>query len=410
MALPALRALDFQPLEHEGESYISVSDPSGVVDEQLLLSPLAFFVAAQLTGFNDVEEIQKAFEQQFGGAVVPPERIYEVVKHLDERGLLLTDTFDALQRKVHDGFTKSSTRLAYHAGKSYPLDRDEARAFLDSQFLREGAPGCGLGPPPGDDTPPIRGLIVPHIDLHRGGHAYAHGYLRMYQAGRPKTVLVFGVAHNGQAAPFILTRKHFETPFGTIETDLECIAKLEQACDWDPYEFEIVHRTEHSLEFQALMLAYLYGPDVRIVPILCSMFSDDPGLTDPASIEPVSRFLDACKEWVQAHDGEVSVIGAADLAHVGKRFGDTFEIDDGIVKKVAARDKEDLAFVQTFEPERFYRSVMNDANQRRVCGLNCIYSVLKSLDGTAKDADQVCYDYAHDPMGGIVSFTSLVLT
>jgi hypothetical protein len=57
----------------------------------------------------------------------------------------------------------------------------------------------------------------------------------------------------------------------------------------------------------------------------------------------------------------------------------------------------------------FYSSVMKDANQRKVCGLNCIYSALKSLQGNATHAEPIHYDYAHDPAGGIVSFASVAL-
>ena len=31
----------------------------------------------------------------------------------------------------------------------------------------------------------------------------------------------------------------------------------------DPYAYEMVHRTEHSIEFQAVMLSYLYGSAVH---------------------------------------------------------------------------------------------------------------------------------------------------
>jgi hypothetical protein len=50
--------------------------------------------------------------------------------------------------------------------------------------------------------------------------------------------------------------------------------------------------------------------------------------------------------------------------------------------------------------------VMKDANKRRVCSLNNIYSALKVLPNP-KAGELLHYGYAHDPMGGIVSFASL---
>lgn len=310
--------------------------------------------------------------------------------------------------RVQDAFLAAPSRPAFLAGRSYPDDPTELRNFLDEQFLREGGPGHELNGAQ-TDAPHLPGLIVPHIDLHRGGHSYAHGYERMHQCGRPDTVFIFGVAHMAEPVPFILTRKDFETPLGTLKTDAECLDRLEEACDWDPYAYELSHRTEHSIEFHALMLAYLYGSDVKIVPILCSMFSDDPYLSKPAELDSVQKFLAACRECVDSPNKRVCVIAAADLAHVGRRFGDEFDIDESVVKHVAERDTEDLAYVLSMQPEDFFASVMKDDNERKVCGIKCIYAALHTLEGKASKGEALHYGYAHDPAGGIVSFASIAL-
>ncbi len=407
--LPALRALDIFPMEHEGEQLFCMSDPSGVVEEQLLLSPPAVFIAVHLNGRNSEEHIQAAFLEQSDGMPLPVEHIEQVLQHLDSVGFLETPTFYAIHEQLRADFRDSPKRPAYLAGKSYPEDPEELRAFLDEQFKREDSPAEALPETPGTGTP-LPGLIVPHIDLHRGGHSYAHGYLELYKSGTPDTVFIFGVAHAAERVPFILTRKHFETPLGTLEADLEFIDRIAAACDWDPYEHELTHRTEHSIEFQAMMLAYLYGPNVKIVPILCSMFSEDPACSDPGSLAPVQQFLSACQQAIQESEKQVTVIAGADLAHVGKRFGDPFDIDETIVQGVADRDHEDLAFVHTLEPEAFYASVMKDLNQRHTCGYAPIYSALKSINGTGLTGRPLHYDYAHDPAGGIVSFASIAIT
>ncbi len=76
---------------------------------------------------------------------------------------------------------------------------------------------------------------------------------------------------------------------------------------------------------------------------------------------------------------------------------------------VRARDQEDMEHVRRVSASDFYGSVMKDANQRKVCGINCIYSALKSLQGTATRGEPIHYDFAHDPNGGIVSFASVAL-
>ena len=409
-AIPPLRNIDAAPVEHEGETFIAIHDPSGYVDEQLVLTPPAFFIAASLDGNRDVTALQQAFSEQFGGASVTAAQVQEIVDYLDDHGFLLNRQFEAIRKRIDGEFAQSGARPAYLAGRSYPADPDELRTFIDSFFDCEKGPE--KSPDPDKKTAPLRGLIVPHIDFHRGMAGYAHGYGQLFARPKPDVVFLFGVAHSGAPVPFILTRKHFDTPLGCLETDQDIVTRLEEASAWDPYEWEGLHRTEHSIEFQAVMLAYHYGPDVKIVPVLCSCFSTDPGETVPAENEAVTKFLDTCRDIVAEPGRTIAVIAGADLAHVGKTFGDSFDIDDAVLSKVSDRDHEDLTHVTNtpINADAFYASVMKDFNERKVCGLNCIYATLKALDGTVNEGILHHYDYAHDPNGGIVSFASISLT
>jgi MEMO1 family protein len=405
MALPAIRLIDASQVEHEGQAFICIRDPEGFVEEQLLLSPVAFFVASMLDGTNAPTDIQYEFMKQTRKAL-PDDLITEVVEYLDEQGFLMTERGEARIRKVVEEFAASNVRPAYVAGKSYPDDADELRAFLDVMCEHEKS----RGEQPGAAEAPVRCLVVPHIDFERGGPTYARGYHRLAQGQRPDTVLLFGVAHAGPQIPFILTRKDFATPLGTLKTDTDIVDRLAAACDWDPFEYEIVHRTEHSIEFQAVMLAHLFGEDVKIVPILCGPFVANEEFVDPATLGGVQAFLDVCQDLVRRETPRVAVIAGADLAHVGRRFGDDFEIDDTIVERIRTRDTEDLAHVTAVAPDAWYQSVMKDDNARRVCGLNCIYAALTAVDETATGGELLHYGYAPDPAGGIVSFAGVVVT
>lgn len=398
-----MRNVDLFPIEHEGGTYFCASDPSGIVEEQLVLSLPAAFIAAQLNGSNSVAEVQSAFRAQFGGAHVSEADISGLVVQLDTAGFLETETFHLIEHEAVSAFRDRPTRAAHHAGRSYPADPDALRAFLDEQFLRPGGPGRLPNGEPGAAVLP--GLIVPHIDFLRGGHSYAHGYLRLFESGRPHTAVVFGVAHAAEPVPFILSRKPFETPFGTLQIDEAIVDQLDRACDFDPYRYEFTHRTEHSIEFQAVMLAYLYGPDIKIVPILTSHFIEAPNEQEGQG-DPVVEFLAGCRNAVRRAPYPVTVLGGADLAHVGRRFGDPVEVDDSVVGAVRARDEEDMAHAWAMRPEAFYASVMMDDNARHVCGYNCVYSAVKTLEGVASRGRLLHYDYAWDPAGGMVSFAT----
>lgn len=407
MALPALRNIDAFPLDHAGQRLVCLRDLEGIVEHQIMLTPAAFFIALQLDGQTDVLDIQQAFARQFDGQLLRAEDLHQIVHDLDEQGFLFTERFQKLRRRVERAFLRAETRPAYLAGKSYPDQPHQLRSFLNEQFTRDDGPGEPLGRHSGDGAP-VRCLIAPHIDFHRGGHAYARAYLHMFKQGQPDVVFIFGVAHASPPVPFILTQKHFETPLGGLETDRDIVQRLASVCTWDPYAYEMVHRTEHSIEFQVVMLSHLFGAGVRIVPILCGTFGSETGTSDPGDVSGISAFLEACRESVSSMGKRISVIAGADLAHVGRRFGDPFDIDDPVVEAVAARDREDLRYVTAGDADGFYRSVMQDQNRRRICGLNCIYASLKTMPGGESEGTLLHYDYAHDPAGGIVSFADVL--
>lgn len=403
MILPALRAIDAFPVELDGEVFIGVRDPEGIVEHQLVMSQAAFVIASFLNGQRDARTIQFELARQFQGQLIPEDQILSVVGTLDKHGFLNSDKFQQIRSKVRNEYAAQSIRAAYLAGKSYPEDLAELKVFIEAQFLREGS--CGKIPDVKNTKKTLRCLIAPHIDLHRGGHSYGWAYSHLSKFQCPETVLIFGVAHAAPPSPFILTRKNFETPFGMIEADLDSIERLAKVCKWDPFEYELTHRTEHSIEFQVLMLSYLFGTRCRIIPVLCGMFGDELH-GDPETNDDIQEFLSECRKLLEEKGDSMLVICGADFAHVGQRFGDPFEIEPGIISDVESRDREDLKYALAGDADAFFKSVMKDANKRRVCSLNNIYSALKVLPNP-NPGELLHYGYAHDPMGGIVSFASL---
>ncbi|GMW03233.1 MAG: MEMO1 family protein [Candidatus Hydrogenedentota bacterium] len=405
MPLPPLRYLDISPVEHNGETMICFRDQEGYVEDPIVLSPLAFFIAAKLDGEREVEDIQSAFFEESGGRTLESKEILSVVSFLEEHGFLYSQTFLNLRDRVIQEYQESEVRPAYLAGRSYPSDSTTLRQIIDSFFT------CGEGPGrlaavTSSSADRVRCVIVPHIDFDRGGPVYAHGYLPLFEGPKPDAVVVFGVAHAGASTPFVLTRKDFETPFGVVPADRMFIEEIAGKCGFDPFEDEIVHRTEHSVEFQAVMLAYHYGTSVPIVPILCGPFGSEDEPIHPEFRDSIAAFLDKCATYAGNEGKYIVVLAGADLAHVGHRFGDEFDVDDEILAQVLRRDEEDLFAAQTGDAETWYASVLKDGNARRVCGLNCVFSALKSA-GRLRPGTLHRHSHAPDPAGGIVSFAGM---
>ena len=153
---------------------------------------------------------------------------------------------------------------------------------------------------------------------------------------------MLGTSHYGEPDRFGLTRKPFVTPFGEAITDTRLVNELEQAAPESIRMEDYCHAIEHSIEFQVLFLQYLYGPNIRILPIFCGSFlrSIYQG-GKPEGNEQVQRFFDTLGNLSAREGNKLFWVLGVDMAHMGRRYGDqmTARADEGEMAAVAERDK-----------------------------------------------------------------------
>jgi hypothetical protein len=186
------------------------------------------------------------------------------------------------------------------------------------------------------------------------------------------------------------------------------VEKLAARAGQDCFASELAHRMEHSIEFQAVFLQYLYAGrrDITVVPVLASFVHEAlaSGVT-PEADPRVPRFLDALVETLDASGRRVALIAGADLAHVGPRFGDPAPVSTGDLERIEREDRSMLEAVVAVDPGAFVESVAADRDRRRICGLSPIYALLRVLGGGAGVLRR--YGQWPDPQG-VVSFASVV--
>lgn len=402
MPHPALRPVDAFPIENEGETYFVLRDTEGVAEAPVLLSPAAFFVATLLDGKRETPQIQEDFSKQFQGAKVQPEEVEQVVQELDRRLLLRSPAYEKALQRIRKEFHSAETRKPYHAGGSYASESPKLLDQIDGYY----ADPKGAGAPQPRKESTLSAILAPHIDFPRGGPCYTHAYRRLSESCDADLFVILGVAHSSPPTPFVLTRKHYETPFGLLETETGLVDQLSRNGGSRFLEHEITHRTEHSAEFQAVFLRHTFPKrDIRILPILCSSFEDRTVDGSSARIAEVEDFLQSLREILRKDGRKVCLVGGVDLAHVGPRFGDGFAVTPKVIRSVEEEDRKSLDAIEAGDAEGFWESVMKDGNRRRVCGVSAIYSVLRLLD--APRGRLLQYGYAPDPAGGIVSFASV---
>jgi AmmeMemoRadiSam system protein B len=408
-ARPRLRRVDAFPLEHEGRRFLGLRDPGGYAEGAVMLPIELLEIVARFDGEHSVADIQMAVLRATGEAV-PREGIEELVATLDAHGFLEGEAFEARRGAIDADFLAAPTRPATHVGGAYAADPGALAYAMDGFFTSPAGPGPIQRHVSDAATKgTVRGVIAPHIDFHRGGPAYAWAYRDVAERGDADVFVVFGTCHAGMQQPFALTRKAYDTPFGPAAVDVELVdAVARRARGLDLFDAEAAHRSEHSIEFQAVFLQYLYAGrrDVRIVPILTSFAHEAMACgTPPSDIEAVRRFHDALGETLAATARRVVFVAGADLAHVGPQFGDPAPLSAADLLRVEEEDRAMLESVERGDADGFFASVAGDADRRRICGLSPIYSLLRMV-GTPG----VLRRYAQwpDPRG-TVTFASVVL-
>lgn len=401
---PKLIAVDVFPVEDEGKKMFCIRDPQNSNTKPLFVSELALYIMTFFNGSNSLDSIIETIRQKYGRKIDLNE-CESLVNMLDDALMLENDHYKENQKLIEDSFINNPTRDAYLSGLSYPEEKEELTKLLDSFYEK-----AEQKSPNSQEQANLRGIISPHIDFTRGGISYASAYREIPESSDADTYIIFGTTHYAQNDnPFILTRKTFSTPFGDVETDKDFIQKLEQRCDWDLFNGEIFHRTEHSIEFQVVFLQHKLGNkrNFKIVPILCNSFHDFVhNGTSPEEDGKIFKFLSEVKKLVNEYGNSVFIIAGVDMAHVGPKFGDHEEVNEETLSWIKNRDILSLKFTEEINAEGFYRSVEVEKDRRKVCGLSSIYSMLKVTDATfGRILD---YDNAlEEDTGSVVTYASV---
>ena len=208
----------------------------------------------------------------------------------------------------------------------------------------------------------------------------------------------------------MLTEKDYDTPFGPVRTDRELTEALQGRAEQDLFEDEFAHRGEHSIEFQAVFLKYLYpDTEVSIVPVLCGSFQGlAPDGGSPMDSPLVSGFIEGLRREADASGKRVCTVAGVDLSHVGARFGDSDSLTDAFIAEVEGVDREVLGAVEALDPKALYQVTYGQGDRTRICWASSLYTLLQTVP--AERAELLRYDRAIDREAqSMVSFASMAL-
>jgi len=408
MEYPKLRNIDVFPIETSGQKAIGLRDPSNLSDSIVVISYSDLFIISLFDGRHSLLDIKAEYMRKYGEMLFS-ERLEEIIKRLDENYLLEGKRYEAYRLKLEEEFRRTDIRPAVFSGKSYESDPQKLMQQIEEFFTAPEGPGR---PTASQKVKTIKGIIAPHIDFQRGGSCFAWAYKELAESINPDLFIILGTAHLPTQNPYVLTKKNFQTPLGTVESERDIIASLENKVKLPLFQDEILHRTEHSIEFQLIFLNSLYygSRSFKIVPILCGSFHEMimQGST-PEHNRHLSDFISVLKETLEDSRYQTCFIASADLSHIGIRFGDPSPPSPASLQKIAIEDKKMLSYIESLDAEAFFQSIQREKNGRKICGLSSIYSLLRVMD--AEEGKLLNYHQSLEPNGSsVVTFASMVFS
>lgn len=364
--------LDFMPSPVEDRPGLLIRDPFHFSDATLIVPPPLVACLELFDGEKTDLDLRQYLVQLTGDL-----QVGELERHLMDTlsgaGFLHDETFEKLRDKKRQAFVDAPHRAAVHAGGAYPANAGELRATLDN-YMNGATAAARDG---------LVAIAAPHVSPFGGWECYQAAYGALDAAAyRDRTFVVLGTSHYGEPDRFGLTRKSFATPFGEAVTDTRLVDEL-AARAGDAVKMEdYCHAVEHSIEFQVVFLQHIFGPGIRIVPVLCGSYATSIyGGGKPEQNERVRRFLDVLGDIGAREGNRLLWVLGIDMAHMGRRYGDQFAAlaDHDQMLEVADRDRKRIESIAAADADAFWEQVQENHDDLKWCGSSPVYTFMKAM-------------------------------
>lgn len=386
---PLRRDLDFFPSPDRDRPGLVIQDRNQFSPHQLIVPPILVQVLDLFDGRNTALDVRAALTK-LTGELDTAEVVDHMAGALSRAGFLEDDAF-AVLKEVRMKEWRALDVLPYsHAGPlNYPEDPQKLHAQFDNWFQAVAAPG----------VQPLRAIAAPHASPGAARRSYANAYHALAQAlpkeqAAEKTFVILGTSHYGEIDRLGVTRKDFDTPIGRARVDQSLLGELKHAGGPGIAEEDYYFSLEHSVEFQVVFLQYLYGPDIRILPILCGSYARSIYAGGaPERSDDVARYLDALRELGDRHSRDLVWVLGVDMAHMGKRYDDDiiYTAHSGAMLDIEAKDRGRITSLEAGDAEGFWAQVQENRDPLKWCGSAPFYTYLRAFP----QAKGELLDYEH---------------
>lgn len=381
MEYPRIRYVEAIPFIQDNREVVLLRDGEGVMEAPLVVSKETIFLLSLMDGTRTLRDIQADY-MRTTGELIYMEEIERIVSILDKNLILYNENYIRHLSQLKREYEAEKVRRPALAGKSYPASKIELLEFLD-KALRQGHSSNlnqylqdGLIPPNS-----ITGVIAPHIDYERGMDVYRDTYRHLYNTDK-RVFIIIGTSHRPTEKIWSISIKDFATPLDIIPISKEISQKIRENKVLKGYIDEWPHRIEHSIELQLPLLQFMVQDDFEIIPILTgSMHEFITGERQISEDQEIEEIIENFTEILNGIGRPYLIIAAADMAHIGAQFGDTYRLDRFVLEDSRTKDEAILEPISLTDAEGFFNRVKAERDTRRICGLAPIYFILRLLKG-----------------------------
>ena len=272
------------------------------------------------------------------------------------------------------------------AGSFYAGDSKSLNIQIENCFLHKIGPGeIPLTNPKKENN--IIGLISPHAGYMYSGPVAANGFYKIALDGKPNTIIILGPNHRGFGEDVsIIAEGKWETPLGELEIDTEMAEDILKNSEIIKNDKK-AHQYEHSIEVQLPFIQYIFGKDIKFVPICMTRQDINTDIKIAQSI---------CSSVVGKN---ILIIASSDFTHY-----ETQEYAENV-------DKQAINAILEFNPKKLYDIIYRQ--NLTMCGpgpITVMLIVCETL--AAKKAELLKYATSGDITGmydQVVGYASLII-
>lgn len=397
-AIPKLRSdISVNVIKENGQEFVLMNDLEQIAPNPLAVTLQMYKILFTLDGIITWDELRKVFKTQLNGNDEILAIIFQNIETLYENNFLETPEYLNRKKEIDQEYLSLEERPPVCSGNTYPAEKNELEKYLNEFFNSVNKNDIKKG---------AENIIVPHIDFQIGDvvhKTYAAGYHSLRDTDA-ELFVIFGTSHYASSDNFMLSEKHYSTPLGRIETDLELLDLLKSKYPKLKID-EFAHKNEHSIELQAVLIQhYFKNKNIKILPVLVGSFHEYM-MNGSTPEEHIKEFMDALKESLSEHNKKAVIISSVDFAHIGRKFGDNFDADEKLDELVKI-DRNLIDSLVQNQHEQFFDKIKIDNDRWKVCGTAPMYSMLQlqnSLKGELLQYGQ----WYEQPTKSAVSFASI---